>query len=101
MPFPNRPTAKLGLDASDAIAMVPLAPAAEVGAKSTVKVRLSPARKACGKVSPLTLKPEPEVFASDSVIVEVLRFVKVSEPVSLPPTCTSPKLIVAGLASRA
>ena len=54
---------RVGLDAFEVIVTVPLAPAAEVGAKVTLKVVPCPAASVSGAVIPLKLNPVPLMAA--------------------------------------
>ena len=63
VPVPDSGIDKLGLGAFDVIARDPQAEPLVVGAKVTVKLTLCPAVSVCGTVSPVELKPVPEIVA--------------------------------------
>ena len=58
-PVPDSGMVSVGLEASDVMVMLPLAPPAVDGANETVKVVLCPAASVTGVVIPLKLNPEP------------------------------------------
>jgi len=59
MPEPDSGRFSVELEALLANAMLPLAAPAACGAKMTLKLVLQPAGRVTGRVSPLTLKPDP------------------------------------------
>ena len=63
VPVPLRAMVKFELLASDRIATVPLAAAADFGANVTVKVILCPPARVAGKVKPVTLNVDPVIVA--------------------------------------
>jgi hypothetical protein len=58
-PVPLTGMVRVGLEAFDVIVMLPLAAAAAVGAKLTLKLELCPAASVTGAVTPLKLNPVP------------------------------------------
>jgi hypothetical protein len=72
--------------------MFPLALPAEVGVKTTPKVKLCPGIRVSGKVSPVTLNPVPVTLACVTVRLEPPVLVSVSDSVWLLPTWTLAKL---------
>jgi len=72
--------------------MFPLALPAEVGVKTTPKVKLCPGIRVNGKVSPVRLNPVPVMLACVTVRLEPPELVSVSDSVWLLPTWTLPKL---------
>jgi hypothetical protein len=98
VPVPLNPIAKGDPGAVLVIEMLPLALAVAVGAKPAVNDALCPALIVTGAVIPLRLNPVPETPAAEIVTlaVPVLFNVTVADP--LLPTCTLPKLTLAGLA---
>ena len=77
-------------------ARVPLAVPADWGAKTTLKLVLCPGIKVKGRLKPMVLKPGPVMAAW--LIVRLLApvFDSVSDWVWLVPSCTFPKLTLAG-----
>jgi len=58
--FPDKETTRFGSDAFDTAEMLPAAVPAEFGANVALNVMLSPEFKVSGKLSPLTLNPDPD-----------------------------------------
>ena len=79
------------LSAVDTTASVRLAEPADAGAKVSVNVRLWFGVSAVGKLSPLTEKPVPLMFASEIVTADPPVLVNVSERLELLLFCTLPK----------
>ena len=77
---------KLGLDASEVRAMLPLTAPAAAGANITVKEVLCPAVRVSGSVSPLRLIPLPVTEAAEMVTAEPPVLLKVSGRLALLPT---------------
>ena len=67
-----------GLEAFDVIEMLPVALPAEVGLKPAPKVKLCPGASVKGKLSPVTLKPDPEALAWLTMTVDPPELVRVS-----------------------
>jgi hypothetical protein len=88
------------LSAVDTTARVPLAGTAAVGAKITVNVTLCFAESVIGKLSPLTEKPLPLMFAAEIVTADAPELVNVSERLVLLLVCTLPKESVDDDAAR-
>ena len=88
-----------GFVASLAMVTIPLTAPAVCGAKETLKPWLCPAASVNGKVSPLTLNPVPVTLAWLTVTVVPPEFVIVTGCVWVAPTCTFPKLTLAGVAA--
>ena len=60
-PVPESGIARVGLDAFEVIAMLPVAAPVVVGVKVTLKVVLCPADRIRGAVIPLTVNPVPAI----------------------------------------
>lgn len=75
----------------DTTASVPLAEPADAGAKVAVNVTLCFGESVVGKLSPLTEKPVPLMFASEIVTADPPVLVNVSERLELILFCTLPK----------
>ena len=88
-----------GFVASLAIVTLPVTVPATCGAKETLKPRPCPAAKVNGKVNPLRLNPVPVTLAWLTVIVVPPELVIVTSWVWVAPTCTFPKLTLAGVAA--
>src|SRR5258708_20699694 len=58
-PVPVKGIFKVGFDAFDVMATLPLTAPADVGANSTLKLALCPAARVTGPLIPPTLKPVP------------------------------------------
>lgn len=67
-----------------------------VGANFTLAFWLAPAARVNGKVTPLTLNPEPVMLAEETVTVELPVLLTVIAFVEELPTVTEPKLIEVG-----
>jgi hypothetical protein len=63
VPVPDIEIVRFGFEPFDTTEIVPLAPAADVGAKLALKVKLCPAVRVMGGFKPLMLKPVPEAVA--------------------------------------
>jgi hypothetical protein len=98
-PDPTRAIARFGFDPSDATAMLPDALPVAVGLNFTVKLALCPAFRVTGSVSPLMENCAPVTFAAEMVRLLPPEFVSVSVTLWVTPTCTLPKLTLAGLAA--
>jgi hypothetical protein len=59
-PVPESPTVRLGFEAFDVIATLPVALPAVDGAKIALNVKLCPGASVKGALIPLTLKPAPD-----------------------------------------
>jgi hypothetical protein len=95
-PDPARGIESVELAAFEVIEIAPLAEPVDVGAKTTLKVKLWLALNVTGGVRPVKLKPVPLGTTCDMVTAEVLELVKVSESVFFDPVCTEPKLKLVG-----
>jgi hypothetical protein len=80
--------------------IVPLALPGAWGANVTLKVRLCPAFRVVGKLRPLVLNPAPVRVAAETLILDPPELVIVSDRDRPLPTCTLPKLMLAGLTAR-
>ena len=90
--MPESETVRLGLEASETNATLPLKLPDEVGANFIPKVKLCPGLRVSGKARPVTLKPAPVTFAWDTLIAVPPELVRVSVLVTLLLTATLPKL---------
>ena len=63
VPVPDMEIVRFGFEPFDTTEIVPLALAADVGAKLALKVKLCPAVRVMGGFKPLMLKPVPEAVA--------------------------------------
>jgi len=77
---------------------VPLKLPLEVGENVTLKLTLCPEARLTGKLKPLMLNPEPVICAAEIVRLDPPELLRVSDSVCEAPTCTLPKLRLAGLA---
>ena len=100
-PVPLRETARVGLGAFDVTVTVPLAEPADLGAKTTVNVRLCPAVSCVGVVRPEIENPAPETVAWLKVTVVPPELLSVSDSVLLLLTCTLPNDKLLGFAVSA
>ena len=92
-------TSKLEFDAFETAVMPPVALRAPgAGTNSAVKVTLAPGKRVNGRVSPLTLNPDPVTATCEMVTLVPPVLVKVSGRLMLEPDCTLPKDRLAGLA---
>lgn len=78
VPVPDNEMVRVELEASEVNEIVPLVAPAAAGAKVAPKVKLCPAIRVRGRLSPLMLNPLPLTLACDTVIVVPPVFVKVS-----------------------
>src|SRR5713226_1107113 len=78
----------VGSEASDTTEIDPVALPPEVGANTVPKVKLCPALKVRGRLSPVTLKPVPETLAWVTVTLVPPVLVRVSDKVLVLPTGT-------------
>jgi hypothetical protein len=94
----------VGAPAVDTMASVPLAVPVDVpedpGANVTVNVTLAFGASEIGKVSPLTEKPAPLMFAAEMVTLAALVFVRLSVMLELPLFATLPNESVGDDATR-
>ena len=79
------------LPAVDTTESIPVAVPADAGAKVTVNVTLWCKASVIGKLSPLTEKPVPLIFASEMVTAAPPELVNASERLELLPFGTLPK----------
>ena len=98
-PLPDNTILSDGLDAVLVIAMLPFTFPLVVGAKVTVNVVLCPAGSVSGKLSAVRPKPVPMAEACEIVTLELLPLLRVIVLAWLFPTCTFPKLTLAGFAA--
>ena len=96
VPAPVRGMVKVGLEPVEVTVTVPLALAADNGAKVTLKVALCPAESVAGVEIPVTPKPVPLTPTCDMVSVDPPVFVTVSDNTCLLPTVTVPKFRLVG-----
>jgi hypothetical protein len=97
-PVPDRGIFKVGFEAVEVMATLPLTAPAAVGVNETLKLVLCPAVSVSGVVMPLRLNPDPLAVAAEIVMLEPPVFVKVSDKVCLTPTAALPKLRLVGFA---
>jgi hypothetical protein len=95
-PVPDRAMFRVGFDAFEVTATLPLTAPATVGANETLKVALCPEVRVTGVVMPVRLKPEPLAATCEIVTLPLPVLVTVSERVCLLPTATLPKLRLVG-----
>ena len=76
----------VGLEASDATEIEPVALPPAVGANTAPKVKLCPGLRERGRLNPATRKPAPETVALPTVMLEPPVLVRVSDRVLVPPT---------------
>jgi hypothetical protein len=93
-------TERFGLEASEVIAIEPVALPAVLGAHTTLNVKLCPAAKESGGVIPLTVKSPPLAATAEIFTNAPPVLVSVSDNVLLLPTCTLPKVKEVGIAAR-
>src|SRR5262245_51953801 len=91
---------RLGTAPSVVRARLPLALPPTFGVNTMLKVKLWPALSVVGTLRPLRVKPAPVRVACEICRAEPPELVSVSERVWLLPTCTLPKLRLAGFAAR-
>ena len=99
VPVPDRGMVRVGFEALDVIAMLPLALPAEDGLNKTVKVVLCPADKVSGAVIPSRVNP-PLTVIWEIVTLVPPTLVTVSERDVFLPTITLPKSRLVGLDDR-
>jgi hypothetical protein len=85
-PVPDSAIFRVEFKASEMMARLPLTAPLAVGAKVAVNVRLWPAVRVAGNVSPVIEKPVPVTFACEIVTVVPPVLVSVSERFALLPT---------------
>ena len=78
----------VGSEASDTTEIDPVALPPEVGANTVPKVKLCPAFRVRGRLSPVTLKPVPETLVWVTVTLVPPVLVRVSDKVLVLPTGT-------------
>lgn len=98
--MPDNAIVNVGLEAFEAIVMLPLAAAAVEGANVTLKLALCPAAKVKGAAMPLNVNPVPVTLTCEIVTLEPPVLVIVSGSDWLLPTVTLPKLSVVGFAPK-
>lgn len=98
VPVPDRETFKLGFEALELTMMPPITPTADCGVNTALKVTLAPELRSSGKLSPVILNPVPLTEACEIVTLVPPVFVNESIKVWVPPTCTLPKVRLAGFA---
>ena len=96
---PDNPIFRVGLDALLTIARLPVRVPLLCGAQRTLKVVFCPAVRVRGKLSPLMVNADPVTVACEMVTLEPPELVSVPDRLLLLPTCTVPKLRLAGLAA--
>jgi len=96
-PVPDSAISAVLLDPVKLSETSPFTAPATVGANFTPKVVFCPGAKVSGRLSPVTLKPEPVTLACEMVRLAPPEFCRVSVCVVLPPTATVPKLKLEGL----
>ena len=79
VPVPDKEMVSVELEASEVNEIAPLAEPPAVGANVAPKVKLCPAIRVKGRLSPLMLNPLPLTFTCDTVIVVPPVFVRVSD----------------------
>ena len=100
-PVADRGIVRLGLEALEAIVMLPLTAPVDVGVNVALKVALWPAASVTGAVIPLRVNPVPLIATWEMVTLEPPAFVTVSDSELLFPTSTPPKLRLVGLDDKA
>lgn len=98
---PVSPMLNVAFDPFEVMVTLPLPLPADCGEYVTVKFVLCPAARFMGAEIPLSAKPVPLIATCEIVTVEPPVFVTVSDNGSLLPTCTVPKLKLAGFALNA
>jgi len=83
VPVPDKEMVSVAFEASEVNEIVPLAEPPVVGANVAPKVKLCPAIRVKGRLSPLMLNPLPLTLACEIVIVVPPVFVRVSGCVAL------------------
>ena len=99
VPLPEREMSNVEFDASLSTEIFPLAGPPDCGLKLTLKLALCPAPSVSGKVRPLTTKAAFVELACVTLTVDPPELVRVSCRLFVSPTCTLPKLKLAGLAT--
>jgi hypothetical protein len=92
--------AKLGFEAFEVAATLPLKLPEDCGAKVTLKGTLCPGVKVKGVLNPEMLKPAPVTVACVTVRLDPPVLFSVSDRVWLVPACTLPKPMLEGAAPR-
>jgi len=100
-PVPLSVMLKVGFEAFEAIATLPLASPGDCGAKVTLKDALCPGARVNGRLRPVLLKAAPETVACVMVRLVAPVLLSVSERDWLVPVCTLPKLMLEGAAVSA
>ena len=88
---------RFGLEPLDVMLILPFTPPVTAGANCTENDVLWPAFNVRGNFNPLRLKPAPLAAAAEMVTLFPPELVMVSESVFELPTCTLPKLRLAGV----
>jgi hypothetical protein len=78
VPLPDRGIVRAAVEAVETTEMLPLALPAELGVKVVPKVKLCPAVKVIGRLSPLMPNPAPVTLACVIVTLEPPELVRVS-----------------------
>ena len=101
-PVPDREMMVAGDQRLFAVQMVivPVTLPVEVGVNVALKLVLCPAARVSGRDSPDLLKPAPVTLACEIVRLAAPELVRVTVWVTVPPTTTFPKLMLAGRAVR-
>ena len=97
-PVPESETAIGELVASLVNVTVPVAAAADAGAKVTFRVAVCPGATTCPVETPLAMKPAPEMLTFETVTFEFPALVKVTPKIFVLPTPTLEKLRLVVLA---
>lgn len=99
-PLPVIGTASAALEASLVRVSALLTGPLDCGLKVTLNAALWPAARVKGRLRPVMVKPDPEKLACDTVTLELPELVRVSGKVWPWPTCTLPKVRLAGFEAR-
>ena len=99
--LPESGTASVPFDASLANDTAALAAPPDCGLKVTLKAALWPAARVMGRFKPLTVKPELETLACDTVTLDPPELESAADKVCPLPSCTLPKLRLEGFDSSA
>jgi hypothetical protein len=95
-PVPDNGMVRVGLDALEVMARLPVTLPPAAGENFVLKLTLWPAAKLVGKVKPLTLNPEPVVLAAEIATLVPPELVRVTVRDALVPVVTLPKPRLAG-----